>query len=113
MSVLVVQNVEALIVPRRRRAVPILDDHTLNLEPHIAGDVSTCNEFLYEAEVGITSSWVCDFNLLEAAFYDFLKEDILLNDRHGICQGLVAVAEICREPDGGRFCDLCRPCAGR
>ena len=86
-------------------------DHTLNLEPHIVRDVSTRNESAYKAEVGITGSWICDFNLLETAFYDLLKEVILLHDRHGICQGLVAVAEICREPDWGRFCDLCRPFA--
>jgi len=113
MSVLIVQDVETLIMRRRRRPVPILDDRTLNLEPHIVGDVSTCNEPPYKAEVGITGSWICDLNLLETAFYDLLKEGILLNDGHGICQGLVAVTEIRREPDGGRFCHLCRPCAIR
>lgn len=110
-SVLVVQacgNAEY-----KRRAAPISDDHKLNLEPHIVRDVSTCNECRDKAKVGITGSWICDFNLLEAAFYDLLKEVILLNDRHRICQGLVAVAEICREPDGGRFCDICRPGAVR
>lgn len=79
---------------------------TTHLEPHIVGDVSTCKEAPYKAEISIAGGWICDFDLLEAAFYDLLKEVSFLVDGHGICQGLVAVTEICREPDWRRFCNL-------
>ena len=98
-SVLLIQACGTIDVPGWR------GETTTYLEPHIVRDV-TCDQTSYKVEVGIAGGWICDLNLLEAAFYDLLKEVSFLIDGHGICQGLVAVAEICREPDRRRFCDL-------
>ena len=64
-----------------------------------------------EGKIGITGSWIRDFYLLETALYQQSEEGELLIPCHGVCEGLVSIAEISGQPDG-RF-DKCFgwPCA--
>lgn len=70
------------------------------MNPDIVGNRTILDETSNEVEVGVTSSWVGDLNLLEATFDEKVKEGRLLLDGHRIGEGLISIAEVSGEPHG-------------
>ena len=84
-----------------------------NLQPHIVRHPILLDQHPHEIEVRITRGGICDFDLLEAALDEGLKEDHLLRNGHWVGQGLVSIAEVGGQPYWGRTIDLAGPLAVR
>jgi hypothetical protein len=69
------------------------------------------DEVSNEGKIGITGSWIRDFYLLEATFYEQSEEGEFLIASHGICKGLVSITEIGGQPDGRLEKRFGWPCA--
>jgi hypothetical protein len=61
------------------------------LQPHVIWHQPLLDETPDKVEVRVTSSWICDFDFLEAAFDEVLKKHGLLLDGHWVGQRLVSV----------------------
>ncbi len=75
-----------------------------DLYPNVVWDFVVLDETANEHEVRVTGGGVGHLNFLDARLDELPKEGGLLLDGHGICQRLVSIAEISREPDGS-FCE--------
>jgi hypothetical protein len=74
--------------------------YATNLDPDIIRDPSL-HETTNEGEVCVTGGRVRHLNLLEATPDELPEEQSLLSDCHGVCEGLVPIAQIGGQPDWG------------
>src|SRR5205809_5150864 len=72
-----------------------------DLQPDIFGRALLLDETPVKGELGIRRRRKANLDLLEAAFYESLKEFELLADVHRDGQRLVAIPKVHAAPDGG------------
>jgi hypothetical protein len=91
----------------------LLDQVFARLHEHLNGDIIGDAPFLDEVaikgEFGVRRGRETDFDFLEAAAHQRLEKLQLLRNVHGHGEGLIAVAQIDRAPDGRAADDLARP----
>ena len=80
--------------------LPGLDQH---LDGHVVGDVSALDEGADELVLRLGGGGEPHLDLLDADVHQGVEELQLLLHVHGVHQGLVAVPQVHRAPDGGRF----------
>ncbi len=89
------------------------DQLRTGLGEHLNGDVIRnpvfFNQLPAEIKVGLACSRKSDFYLLEANFDQKIKKTLLLSNRHGLDQRLIAIAKINRTPSGCGFNNLVWP----
>lgn len=81
-----------------RRTIQLAKTH---LQPYVIRYLITLNKPSNEVEVGVAGRGVCDLNLLQASINEGVEEASLLFDGHRVCEGLITVAQVCREPYWG------------
>ena len=74
-----------------------------HLNGHVVGDVSTLDQGADELVLRLGGGGEPHLNLLDADVHQGVKQFQLLPDVHGVDEGLVAVPQIYRAPDGGRL----------
>ena len=74
-----------------------------HLDGHIVGDVSPLDQGADELVLRLGGGGEPHLDLLDADVHQGVKQLQLLPDVHGVNEGLVAVPQIHRAPDGGRF----------
>jgi hypothetical protein len=82
-----------------------------NLDPHIVRNLIVLDQATNKLEVRVTSSRICDLDLLHATFYELPKEEGLLLDSHGVGQCLISIPQIGRQPNRNLCERLRRPLA--
>ena len=82
-----------------------------DLNPHVIRNLVVLYKVSNEEKFGIASSWIRDFYLLETALYQQSEESEFLIHCHGVCEGLVSIAEVGGQPDGSFDKRLGWPCA--
>ena len=76
-------------------------DRLTDLYPDIVWYFLIFDEASNEVKVSVASSGVCDFDFLDTRLDQLAEESSLLFDGHWICQRLVSVAQVSREPQWG------------
>ena len=76
-------------------------DRLTDLYPDIVWYFLIFDEASNEVKVSVASSGVCDFDFLDTRLDQLAEEGSLLFDGHWICQRLVSVAQVSREPQRG------------
>ena len=77
---------------------PGLDQH---LDGHVIGDVAALDELPADLKLGLRGGGEADLDLLDADVQQGVEILQLFLEIHGVHQGLIAVPQVHRAPDGG------------
>jgi len=82
---------------RRQNLLPISSQENTsrnesNLDPDIIRHLVICYETSDKIEVGITSGWICHFDLFDTALDQLAKERSFLFNGHRVRKSLIAIA---------------------